>query len=707
MDEAGQLSLLQILDESQDPEETVERLVSEAGLARQVARRVEKVSLPDGHLRICGHAAHAIVRALREEVIPYSGAVERASGNGYFGEDAVLHHSDLRGADVYERLPPYNRVLALQRMIGNGSGNPEDPDLERYGRITNPTVHIALGQFRRVMNALLSEYGRPAGIVIETARDMAKSAKELNEIDRTIRKNTKRNDTRRDELEQAGILTPGQRAGDRLLRMRLWEELGTGPADRVCTYSGKPIALHQLFSAEVEVDHILPFEDTFDDSPANKTVCFREWNRQKQKRAPGDAWSGAELEAVVARVKASPGMKRKAWRFLPGAMEKWQTDRSFEDRQLHATGYLAPTTRAYAETLYPKDGTSRVWVLPGRITAMLRRRWGLHLPDHNAKTRLDHRHHALDAAVVGVIDRGMVQQLQTLARRHSAEGLDRLLPELPEPYEGFRAQVRERVAEVHVSHRPDHSASGRLQEDTAYGLVRRIPENGSALAIGNVVRRKPVTDLSMKEIGQVRDERLRAQLLEATDGVRADNRARAECLARWSEETGHRRLRILKAEAEARAVRDTSGRSYKWLVPGEVAWLDVLEMPDGRWFHHATDIWSANEGGAESWEKAYPDARFVMRLYKIDTVQLFDLNGQREPIQGSNQVKRVVRLEPSAKRIRLVGIEQAGVLDKRKKDPDDLLDWDLATIRLLKLRYARRVRVDELGRIRTIPHGTA
>ena len=702
---AKRLALLQILDESLDTEETVKRLVSEAGLAGNVAGKVEKISLPDGHLKICAHAAHAIVRALREEVIPYSRAVERASENGYFGGNAIVHHSDLRGDEVYDRLPPYNRVPALQRMIGNGSGNPDDPDLVRYGRITNPTVHIALGQFRRVMNAMLAEYGRPAEIVIETARDMSKSAAQLNEIDRSIKSNRKRNDKRRNELEQAGLLAPGQRVGDRLLRMRLWEELGTGPADRVCPYSGQPIALHQLFSEAVEVDHILPFEDTFDDGPANKTVCFREWNRRKQKRAPGDAWSGAELDAIIARVKAAPGMSRKSWRFLPDAMEKWQGERGFEDRQLHATGYLARIARAYAETLYPKDGTSSVWVLPGRMTAMLRRRWGLHLPDHNAKTRLDHRHHALDAAIIGVIDRSMVQRLQTLARQHSAEGLDRLLPDLPEPLEGFRVQVLKRIAELHVSHRPNRSASGRLQEDTAYGLVRPVPENESARAIGNVVRRKAVVELREGEIGKIRDERLRAQFVEATQNVCGDRKALGERLAQWSKESGHRRVRILKPEAQARAVRDANGKNYKWLVPGEVAWVDVLEAPDGRWFPHATDIWSANAGVMKPWQDSHSEARFVMRLHKNDTVQLFDLDGQGELISGSNRIKRVVRLEPSAKRVRLAGIEQAGVFDKRQKDPDDAFDWDQAAISRLKQRRARRVRIDELGRVRTVPHG--
>ena len=34
-------------------------------------------------------------------------------------------------------------------------------DEERYGKISNPTVHIALNQTRTVVNAIIKEYGKP------------------------------------------------------------------------------------------------------------------------------------------------------------------------------------------------------------------------------------------------------------------------------------------------------------------------------------------------------------------------------------------------------------------------------------------------------------------------------------------------------------------------------------------------------------------
>jgi len=705
--EEKKLQLLSILDESTTPEVACERLQNECELDASLAEQVEKISLPDGHLRLGERAVCAILQVFRENVIVYSEAVKQASDRGLFGDDAVIHHSDLRdeGDQGLTNLPRYNELPALRRMIGTGTENPDDPPDVRYGRITNPTVHVALGQFRRVMNALISRYGKPDQVVIETTRDMAKSARELNEIEREIKKNTSRNDKWRKELEEAGILKPGERVGDRFMRMRLWEELGTSNADRLCPYSGRPISLHQLHSDEVEIDHILPFADTFDDGTGNKTVCFRVANRVKGKCSPADAWPEDDLRVIIARVRSASGMQRKLWRFRPGAMEEWHEQKSFEDRQLNATSYLGRVVRAYTEVLFPKDGTSNIWMPPGRMTAMMRRRWGLHLPGHNAKTRDDHRHHALDAATVGMIDRRMVQKLQNYAHQIGAEELSRVMPNPPEPFEGFQQQVCARVNDIHASHRPDHSVSGRLHEDTAYGLIRDVPENETARReIGNAVVRKPVADLSNKEIKQVRDENIRCLLLAATGGKESDAQVR-EALKVWSRNTGCKRVRVIKPVATAKEIVDRNNHPYKWMKPAEIAYLDILEDVEGNWFHYTVDIWAAQSGESDSSEKEHPDARLLMRLFKDDTIQLFELDNNRNPIPGSNKIKRIVSLEPSVPRLRLAGVNEAGDYMKRHNDGNDQFRLDFAGIAKLRHRRARKVIIDDLGRVKTVPHG--
>ncbi len=722
-DTATREEVLKQLAQTESPDALIRWLAGELGLDAGTAAAVERTQLPDGHLRFCREAVEALVTEMRSDVITYSEAVEQAP----LLAAADIRHSDARPDSGVDNLPPYNELPVLQRMLGTGTGNPEDPHDVRLGRIANPTVHIGLNQFRRIINMLTAEYGKPDEIVLEAARDLSRSPRERAEVEKRIKANEKRNDGYRKRLEEEDVIGPGQRVGELFLKMRLWEELGRNEADRRSPFTGRPISLADLHS-EVEIEHILPFGDTLDDSPANKTLAFREENRRKGKLSPGEAAARGifDQQTIIDLTKHLP--RNKAWRFLPDAMEVYEEQKSFEARQLHATGYLARVVRAYAEALFDKrdpDGVNRthVWMLPGRMTALLRHRWGLNLGDHNRKDRNDHRHHAIDAAVVGVIDRRMIAGLQRAARAHGAMMLERVLPDPPDPFPGFRDAVHAAAREVRVSHRPRHltasadgpsRTSGRLHEATAYGLVRDVPENQADRTIGNVVVRKQATALSRKEIGQVRDVKLRRDLLEATEPARAAGlkeseaeKLRAELLADWSRKTGHRRLRILKAENPVRAVHDCAGRAYKYFAPGEVACVDIIDV-DGVWKAHPLSVWDANSGQGRAWNDAYPSGRFVMRVHKNDTLQLFDWDDEEEEVvPGSNSIKRVVRLEPSNKRLRLCDLKEAGTLQKRHKDEDDDFRWDLASISKLKLRRARRVRIDELGRVRIIPHGMA
>ena len=64
--------------------------------------------------------------------------------------------------------------------------------------------------------------------------------------------------------------------------------------NRRCVYTGKTISRRMLFSDEVEIEHILPFTQSLDDSPANLTVSLRGANRDKGKRTPHAAFGHGE-----------------------------------------------------------------------------------------------------------------------------------------------------------------------------------------------------------------------------------------------------------------------------------------------------------------------------------------------------------------------------------------------------------------------------
>jgi len=127
------------------------------------------------------------------------------------------------------------------------------------------------------VNELIKLHGHPAQIVLEVARDLKNGLMARREIAKRQAEQKRANDRRRDQLKEFGIPV----TGDALMRMRLWEELAENPAARCCPYTGEHVSMQRLFSNEVEVEHVLPFSRTLDNSPSNKTISLRRANMYK------------------------------------------------------------------------------------------------------------------------------------------------------------------------------------------------------------------------------------------------------------------------------------------------------------------------------------------------------------------------------------------------------------------------------------------
>ena len=160
--------------------------------------------------------------------------------------------------------------------------------------------------------------------------------------------------------------------------------------------------------------------------------------------------------------------------------------------------------------------------------------------------------------------------------------------EVPMPWDGLRNDLTDALQTMVVSHRPDHSASDRLHESTAYGTVKNPDREGA-----NLVVRKELIGLTKSEIGRIRDIRLR-EMVEAH--VRAEMAKGAknlnEALASFSTshrgnrhvKEGIRRVRILKREKPEYLVTIKHGnRHRKSYSAGENAFIDVFETPSGGW----------------------------------------------------------------------------------------------------------------------------
>lgn len=443
----------------------VQWLQTNTGIDEARADAIANVGLPEGYGSLSSKALARILPELRRDVATYDKAVQAA------GFDHHSHITHAATGEILPQLPYYGEYL--QRHVGFGSGNPEDAPEKRFGKIANPTVHIGLNQVRVVVNALIARYGHPSEVIVEVARDLKQSQKQRKEDSERQAKNQKRNERLRAAIAATLDTAPERVRQADIQKMILWEELSFDPADRRCPYSGVQISAHMLLSDQVEIEHILPFSQTLDDSLNNKTVAMRQANRVKGNRTPWEARhdfaaQGWTHEAMLRRAEQMP--KNKRYRFGEDGYQRWlREDKDFLARALNDTRHLSRVAREYLSLVCPQATR----VIPGQMTAMLRAKFGLNdvLSLSGEKNRNDHRHHAVDACVIAVTDQGMLQRFAKASASAREQQLNRLVEDMPLPWPTYRDHVQRAIGNIWVSHKPDHGHEGAMHNDTAYALL--------------------------------------------------------------------------------------------------------------------------------------------------------------------------------------------------------------------------------------------
>lgn len=561
----------------------VEWLVSQFDIDEALGERLAGMALPEGYGNLSRAAISRVLPELQREVVTYAEAVSRAG----FDSHSVLSHSEQTG-EVMDALPYYGQ--ALQRHVGfaDPRAREDDPPEKRFGRIANPTVHIGLNELRKVVNSLIQRYGHPSEVIVEVARELKQSQARRKEENERQAERQKENERFAADIRTLAGMAGREPTRDDLQRMRLWVELNPqDTANRRCPYTGEPISMAMLFSAEVEVDHILPFSKTLDDSLNNKVVALRRANRDKGNRPPAEAFgsspAGYDYQAILQRAALMP--REKGRRFATDGYQRWlREDKDFLARALTDTAYLSRIAREYLSLVCPAN---RVRVIPGRLTAMLRGKFGLNavLSANGVKNRDDHRHHAVDAAVVGVTDQGLLQRFARASAAAHERHLNRLVEDMPLPWPTFREHVARGAAGIIVSHKPDHGHEGALHNATAYGLR----------AGGEVAHRVMLDSLKSSEDMARRtwaDPYTAQPLQQQTAGL--SGKAFLERLEQATAHAGMRRLRMVEklsvipmasTRATGRHGLDEDGkpRPYKGYKGDSNHCIEIWRNDKGRW----------------------------------------------------------------------------------------------------------------------------
>lgn len=668
-----QSRLLEVL-RSVDRAEELPQALLDAGFAMPSERLATLFriagKMPDDFGSLSLAALQKIVPQLEQGLTHYDEAVRRA---GY------RSHSDFYDAELHPRLPYYGECLQgyVQPRDLPGASDEE----RRWGRIANPTVHVGLNQLRRVVNAIIRRYGHPREIIVEVARELGLSGENRRELDKKQRENRERNDRHAAELARMGQ----KNSRENRQRLQLYEELAAKePLGAVCIYSGERIGIERLFSDEVEIDHILPFSRSLDDGIGNKVLCLRHANRAKRELTPHEAFGhspkGFDWASILDRAgRLLPPNKRK--RFAEDALEDFLKDRDFLDRHLTDTAYFSRVAKQYLSAICPPNC---IWVSTGKMTAMLRGRWGLNavLSGSGSKDRNDHRHHAVDAAVIGACDRALIQRIATAAARAEREGEHRLLERIDPPWPGFFDEVKSTVGKIVVSHKPEHGLGGSLHNDTNYGLASPPGKKGKSL----VLRRVALSNLKDKDLDNLADQSELAKRLRAMFDTYSGT-ALKQAIERFGAENGIRKARITE-RLKVQPISNPHREQPRYVKTDGNHCYIIQRRKKGGWQGFALSRFEAQRIANRNTGRIprFPDE--VMRLHVDDCVAV-------ELESGAPSLCRVVKLSDG--KIVLAEHFAAGSLKKRNSDPSDTFKYLTLAHSSLYEAKARVVGVDELG----------
>lgn len=272
----------------------------------------------------------------------------------------------------------------------------------RIDEITSPVVKRSVSQAVKVINALIREYGSPVAINIELAREMSKTFEERKKIEKDNKEREESNNKLRAAFKDTFGRDP---KSSEFIKYKLYEEQGGK-----CPYSDKVIDADRLFKDEdyAQVDHILPYSKSFDDSFSNKVLVLTKENQDKRNDTAMayQIRKGREKEyraLVYALYKDNPAKREKL-------LKEKIDETEWKNRALNDTCYLSRFVQNLLQDyLYftPLKNVKRtVYAVKGKMTATLRRVWGIN------KVREDgDLHHAVDAAIIAVMDSGVIKNL--------------------------------------------------------------------------------------------------------------------------------------------------------------------------------------------------------------------------------------------------------------------------------------------------------
>ncbi len=481
-------------------------------------------ALPKGRGNLGETATHAIIQGFMDSKDATS---ERRITDALAKSDERYMSIDDRMKKYdgqYDLLPYYGEILSydtqpIHRWMQqrNKSLNPDEVE---YGKVANPAVHMMLNQLRLVVNDIIHIYGKPAEIHIEVGREVGKSAEEREKEMTRQKSNEDANIEIDAELLNTYGLRPTHKNREKLKLCKQQKNTDV--------YTLKPISAKM---EGYEVEHLIPKALGGTDTMANKCLVNANDNKNKGDEYPFEYFLRTKTEEErreILEFARNELPKNKKWRFEPNAKEIFEEmgDPDETNRYMTDTSYFSKLAMRYLRPIIKQDTENKtppILAVRGNHTSDLRVFWNLlgveydlrgwnekyprflpcywineetgertetkpseqgwirydkkRNPEWIAKPRIDHRHHALDAIVVGLISRSLMQRMTVAYQEgENVKKFDGAYmmngKNFPDPIQSmsnryaFRKYVVNKLQKIYVSHRPNRKKQGQLHKAT-------------------------------------------------------------------------------------------------------------------------------------------------------------------------------------------------------------------------------------------------
>ena len=270
------------------------------------------------------------------------------------------------------------------------------------GLILSPVTKRVHREALKVLNELRKEYGEFDSIVIETTR--AKNSKEEKEEEKNKQQYFEEQKKRVEELLLELEKDPTKYSSQTKVKLRLYKE-----QEGKTIYAGLPINIDTLLNDEsaYQIEHIIPYAVSFDNSYNNKALASAKENQDKGKKSPWGYFSSGQVSECKGAitcwsefksiVESNPNFSKKKKLNLLNQddISKYANMQDFVARNLNDTSYAIRSIMTTIKNYYKaNDIDTKVFTVKGKFTSDFRNKVGL------KKNRDFYIHHAIDALII-------------------------------------------------------------------------------------------------------------------------------------------------------------------------------------------------------------------------------------------------------------------------------------------------------------------